>query len=174
MERSGEPASSAALPSEAAGGVLPADWKTVRLLRCPVRLGLRIDQHLDDLVRELQLIGADQHKEPPRPVREMADNLVRAAFARHTGRQMAQKAAAEGREYADIEMTMPRAMSPSVRELLRLARQADDVCREHGLLTLAATPEMESLRTWFTECMVGQLEHDAEPVAYADWLAGRA
>ena len=160
-----------AVPGTVSQAALPADWKTARLLRCPVRLGLRIDQHLDDLVRELQLIGADQHKEPPRPVREMADNLVRAAFARHTGRQIAQEAAAAGREYVDIEMTMPRAMSPSVRELLRLTRQADLVCREHGLLTLAATPEIESLRTWFTECMVGQLEHDAEPVTYEDWLA---
>lgn len=153
---------------------LPADWKTAVMPRCPVRLALRMDQHLDDLVRELQLIGADARAEPPRPVGELADNLVRAAFARHTGRRIAQEAAAAGQDYADIEMTMPRAMSPSVREVLRLARQADDVCREHGLLTLAATPEMESLRTWFTECLVGQLEHDATPVAYEDWLARRA
>ena len=155
-------------------GSLPADWKTTRMLRCPVELGLRLDQHLDDLVRELQLIGADRHKEPPAPVGELTDNLLRAACARHTGRRIAQQAAADGLDYVDVEMPMPRAMSPSVRELLRLARQADEVCHEHGLLTLAATPEMESLRTWFTDCMVGQLEHDAPPVAYEDWLAARS
>lgn len=171
--REGPPPGGEDHPSAGTGAQVPADWRTVRMPQCPVRLGLRIDQHLDDLVRELQLIGADQQKEPPRPVREMADNLVRAAFARHTGRRIAQEAAAAGQEYVDVEMTMPRAMAPSARDLLRLARQADDVCREHGLLTLAATPEMESLRTWFTDCMVGQLEHDAEPVAYADWLAAR-
>lgn len=169
VERSAQPA-----PEAGSQGALPADWKTTRMPRCPVAMGLRLDQHLDDLVRELQLIGGDQHKEPPPPVGELTDNLLRAAFARHTGRQIAQEAAAAGLEYVDIEMTMPRAMSPSVRELLRLTRQADQVCREHGLLTLAATPEIESLRTWFTECMVGQLEHDAAPVTYEDWLAARS
>lgn len=154
-------------------GTLPEGWKATRMLQCPVRLALRIDRHLDDLVRELQLIGADRGTSPPRQVAQLVDTLVRAAFARHTGRRIAQEAAAAGLEYVDIEMPIPRAMSPDVAELLRLAREADEVCHDHGLMTLAATPEMDSLRAWFTECMVSQLEWDATPVTYADWLASR-
>ena len=33
--------------------VLPEDWVKVSLLQCPVRLGIRVDQRLDDLIREL-------------------------------------------------------------------------------------------------------------------------
>lgn len=161
----------------AADGPLPADWKTTRMLRCPVRLALRIDQHLDDLVRELQLIDADRSAgavPPPREVAELIRRLVSGpAWARHTGRRMALDAAAAGLELADIEMTMPRATSTAVRELLDVARTADRVCEQYGLLTLAATPEMDALRSWFTECMVAQLEGDADPVPYADWLAAR-
>ncbi len=157
----------------AAPGMLPEGWRTTRMLQCPVRLALRIDQQLDDLVRELQLIAADPQGNPPARVTRLLDYLSGAAFARHTGRRIAQEAAAAGLEHVDIEMTMPRAMSPGVRDLLDYAREADQVCRRFGLLTQASTPEMDSLREWFTECMVGQLEHDADPVTYADWLARR-
>jgi hypothetical protein len=110
---------------------------------------------------------------PPARIARLNDYLARAAFARHTGRRIAQEAAAAGLEHVDIEMAMPRSMSSGVRDLHAYAHEADEVCREYGLLTMASTSEMESLRTWFTESMVGQLEHDATPVTYADWLASR-
>jgi anti-sigma regulatory factor (Ser/Thr protein kinase) len=159
---------------EPADAVLPADWKTTRMLQCPVRLALRLDHHLDDLVRELQLMAGSRTSPPPARIARLNDYLARAAFARHTGRRIAQEAAAAGLEHVDIEMAMPRSMSSGVRDLDAYAHEADEVCREYGLLTQASTAEMESLRTWFTECMAGQLEHAAAPITYADWLAARA
>jgi anti-sigma regulatory factor (Ser/Thr protein kinase) len=154
---------------------LPEGWKVMRMLQVPVRLTLRMDQQLDDLVRELQLIGADEKSSPPQEVARLIHELVTGpAWARHTGRRMALDAAAAGLEHADIEMTAPRAMSGGVSQLLEVARAADRVCEEYGLLTLAATPEMDTLREYFTDCMVGQLERDTEPVTYADWLAARS
>jgi anti-sigma regulatory factor (Ser/Thr protein kinase) len=157
----------------AADAGLPADWKTTRMPQCPVRLALRLDQQLDDLVRELQLMAGSRTGPPPPRVARLNDYLAGAAFARHTGRRIAQEAAAAGLEHVDIEMPMPRSMSSGVRDLHAYAHEADEVCREYGLLTQASTAEMESLRAWFTESMVGQLEHDATPVTYADWLASR-
>jgi anti-sigma regulatory factor (Ser/Thr protein kinase) len=154
--------------------VLPAGWARVRLLRCPVQLGLQIDQRLDDLVRELQLIDSNEGSTPPRELGQLIERLVtRPAFARHLGRRTALDAAAAGMEYVDIEMTLPREMAATVRELLAADNLADEISETHQLLTLRSTPEMVSLRTWFTESIVSQAEEDAEPVPYEEWLHER-
>jgi hypothetical protein len=159
----------------AAAGRLPDGWKTMRIPQVPVRLTLRLDQHLDDLVRELQLIDTDREHSPPREVARLIHGLVTGpAWARHTGRRIALDAAAAGLEYVDIEMSAPRAMSPGVTQLLEAAREADRLCEKYGLLTLAATPEMDRLREYFTEMMVGQLERDETPITYAEWQQRRA
>lgn len=152
-------------------GALPADWVTVRLPGCPVQLGLQIDQRLDDLVRELQLIDSDDGPTPPRELGELIERLVtRPAFARHLGRRTALDAAAAGLEHVDIEMTLPREMAAVVRELLAADNLADELSETHELLTLRSTSEMVSLRTWFTESIVGQAENDADPVPYDEWV----
>lgn len=92
----------------------------------------------------------------------------RPAFARHIGRRTAQDAA--GLEYVDIEMTVPGELSADARDLFRASALADELCEARQLLTLASTPEMVSLRTWCAACIVSQLEDDAEPITYADWL----
>ncbi|MFD4323836.1 ATP-binding protein [Nocardioides sp. NPDC058538] len=154
--------------------VLPSHWVTVQLPRCPVYLGLQIDQRLDDLVRELQLIDSDDGPTPPRELGQLIERLVtRPAFARHMGRRTAMDAAAAGLAYVDIEMTLPREMAPMLRELLAADNLADEVSETHQLLTLRSTPEMVSLRTWFTESIVGQAENDADPVPYDDWVKAR-
>ena len=90
------------------------------------------------------------------------------------GRRIAQDAAAAGLEYVDIEMTLPREMAPLVRELLAADNLADKICETHQLLTPRSTPEMVSLRTWFTECIVTQAQDDAAPVPYEEYLRQRA
>lgn len=160
-----------AMPEPAA---LPADWVTVRLPGCPVQLGLQIDQRLDDLVRELQLIDSEDGPTPPRELGELIERLVtRPAFARHLGRRTALDAAAAGLEHVDIEMTLPREMGLVVRELLAADNLADELGETHQLLTLRSTPEMVSLRTWFTESIAGQAENDADPVPYDEWVRAR-
>jgi anti-sigma regulatory factor (Ser/Thr protein kinase) len=152
-------------------GVLPADWARVRMLRCPVQLGLRVDQRLDDLIRELQLIDSEEGPTRPRELGQLIERLVtRPAFARHMGRRIALDAAAAGLEYVDIEMTLPREMASSVRDLLAADNVADEICETHHLLTQRSTPQMVSLRTWMTECIVTQAEEDAAPVTYEEWL----
>jgi hypothetical protein len=99
--------------------------------------------------------------------------VTRPAFARHMGRRTALEAASAGLEFVDIEMTLPREMATSVRELLAADNLADELCEIHHLLTPRSTPEMVSLRTWMTECIVTQAEQDAEPVPYHEWLQRR-
>ncbi|MGH3459526.1 ATP-binding protein [Aeromicrobium sp.] len=161
-------------PATPEPAVLPADWATVRMLQCPVQLGLRIDQRLDDLIRELQLIDSEEGPTPPKELGRLIERLVsRPAFARHMGRRTALDAAAAGLEYVDIEMTLPREMASSVRELLAADNLADEICETHQLLTPRSTPEMVSLRTWISECIATQAEEDAAPVPYEEWLRQR-
>lgn len=154
--------------------VLPADWAKVTMLRCPVQLGVRVDQRLDDLIRELQLIDSEEGQTPPRELGQLIERLVtRPAFARHMGRRTALDAAAKGLEHVDIEMTLPREMAALVRELLAAHDLADEICETHQLLTPRSTPEMVSLRTWFTECIVTQAEEGARPVPYDEFVQQR-
>ncbi|PVG82196.1 hypothetical protein DDE18_11880 [Nocardioides gansuensis] len=155
-------------------GVLPADWARVRMVQCPVQLALRIDQRLDDLIRELQLIDSEEGSSPPRELGLLIERLVtRPAFARHMGRRIALDAAAAGLEYVDIEMTLPRELASSVGELLAADNLADEICETYQLLTPRSTPEMVSLRTWITECIITQAGRDAAAVPYDDWLQHR-
>ncbi|HET7352316.1 MAG TPA: ATP-binding protein [Marmoricola sp.] len=153
---------------------LPADWTTVRMLRCPVQLGLKIDQRLDDLVRELQLIDSNEGPTPPKELGQLIESLVtRPAFARHLGRRTALDAAAAGLEYVDLEMTIPRELADTVRQLLAADHLADEICETLNLLTPRSTPEMVSLRTWFVAQVTSQVEEGAEPVPYEEWLQRR-
>ena len=83
------------------------------MLRAPVQLALRIDQRLDDLVRELQLIDSREGPTPPRELGKLIEHLVtRPAFARHLGRRTALDAAVAGLEQ---HMAVPRGAPPHLQ-----------------------------------------------------------
>jgi anti-sigma regulatory factor (Ser/Thr protein kinase) len=154
--------------------LLPADWVRVRLADCPVQLSLRQDQHLDEQVRELQLVGGDRSSPASQALAaQLQDLLSGPAHARHMGRRIAQQAAAEGRETIDVDMAMPRAFSAEVVKLELAVRQADVLCEEMRLLTVASAAELRALRAWMTEEIVRQAEHDAAPVPWREWVARR-
>ena len=154
------------------GAQLPVGWVRVVLAGCPVRLGLRQDEHLDELIRELQLVGADRAS--PRShalAQELQDLLSGPAHARHLGRRTAQRAAAEGRETVDVVMVMPREFCADVERLERAVKAADVHCEEMRLLTVASSDDLRTLRRWMTEELVGQARNGAAPVSWEQWLA---
>jgi anti-sigma regulatory factor (Ser/Thr protein kinase) len=155
-------------------GELPEGWTLVRLVGCPVRLGLRQDEHLDELIRELQLLDADQQN--PRSgalALELQGLLSGPAHARHTGRRISQQAAEAGKETINVEMAMPREFSVEVQKLEAAVKAADVLCEEMRLLTLASSAELRELRAWMTEQITDQVERGADPVSWSDWLADR-
>ena len=161
-----------AAPEPPGAGTLPDGWVLVRLAEAPVALMLRQDQHLDELVRELQLIEAD--RDNPRSAalaRELEDLLGPPASARHTGRRIAQVAAAAGKDVVDVDMPMPKEIALHVQKLQRAVTAADVLCEQMRLLTLASTPDLRALRAWMTEELVSQAEHGTTPVPWAEWLA---
>jgi anti-sigma regulatory factor (Ser/Thr protein kinase) len=151
---------------------LPEGWTLVRLARCPVRLSLRQDEHLDELIRELQLMEGDLGSSRSRDAALTILGLLSApAHARHTGRRIAQQAAARGLDHIDIDMAMPREFAAEVQKLDIAVKAADVLCEEMQLLTLASSPELRRLRAWMTAELTNQIEQGAAPVPWEDWLA---
>jgi anti-sigma regulatory factor (Ser/Thr protein kinase) len=158
----------------AADTALPEGWGVVRLAECPVQLSLRQDSHLDELVRELQLLDGEQAAPESRELAHRLEALLGSpAHARLTGRRIAQQAAAGGRTHVDIDMAMPRELGAAVRALAEAVREADRLCEERRLLTLASDDDLRELRAWMTEEVSGQLERGREPVPWEVWRASR-
>jgi anti-sigma regulatory factor (Ser/Thr protein kinase) len=156
-------------------GPLPPDWVLVRLAGCPVRLSLRQDEHLDELVREFQLLATDQGNDRSLALARQIEGLLNApAHARFTGRRQAQLADRAGRTHVDIDMAMPRLASTWVRALQEVVLAADALCADQRLLTLASSEDLRLLRAWMTEELVAQIETGAAPRSWDDWLAGCA
>lgn len=87
----------------------------MRLERCPVRLALESDDHLDELVRELQLVvGGTAPPEPASVIRRLLDGQ---AQARHMGRRTAQQVADGGREQMTVERLLPTVAAAQVEQL---------------------------------------------------------
>jgi anti-sigma regulatory factor (Ser/Thr protein kinase) len=151
---------------------LPEGWHVVRLADCPVEMGLRQDRHLDELIRELQLADAGEDT-PSKELAEVIAGLLHGqAHARHMGRRAALEAAAAGLEHTDIDMTMPAEAAEHVVQLHRAVGEADALCAQRELLTLASPPDVVSLREWMTHEIVHQIRYGEPPVPYAQWLQG--
>jgi anti-sigma regulatory factor (Ser/Thr protein kinase) len=148
---------------------LPGGWRVVELLDCPVELSLRQDQHLDELIRELQLV--DVNGASPPVVDVMSRLLAPQAHARHTGRRAALQARSAGLDHLTIQMPALPSVADDVIALQVAVREADQLCRAKELLTLAADPEVSLLRDWMTETIVAQVKRHAPPVSWAEWRA---
>ncbi len=151
---------------------LPPDWYPVRLEECPVLASLFLDQHLDELIRELQLIDSDQNAVPSRELAAVISKLLdRAAHARHTARRVAQDAATAGFTSISIDMPVPVQTAVDIQELEAAVAAADELCESRQLMTLASPRETRLVRAWMTHEFVQQIQHQAKPVPYAEWLA---
>jgi hypothetical protein len=174
-----EPAHEALEPERAeddllgpAPGELPPGWTLVRLVQCPVALSLRQDSHLDELVRELQLLALDEgNSESAEIAEEIRGLLVSPTHARLTGRRAAEQARDDHLEAVDVDMAMPREVGVLAEQLLSAIARADRLCEDGRLLTLASPPELREVRAWMTHEVVEQTIRDAAPTSWPDWLA---
>ena len=153
----------------AAPAALPPGWTLVRLVGCPVELSLQQDRHLDELVRELQLMSGAVASERSQALAERLEGLLSGpAHARHTGRMEAMQASAAGLEQLDVEMAIPNEVAGGVESLQETVAAADALCEEARLLTLASSPELRALRSWMTEEIRAQVQ-GTEPVSWPEW-----
>jgi hypothetical protein len=155
---------------------------TVHLGAVPTELLLSAKTHIDNVVREMSLLGGTSASggEPPS---EAAARLIKTvtvdfAAARTEMKRQALEAAAEGRAITELELHLPAEAVEAAERYLAALNEADRYARSARLLTLAAPASHRVFRQWYVRSVVDQLRAltsgvtpvDAEPftVALAD------
>ena len=133
----------------------------VRLLRLPLRIWQRTQEHVDGLLREFALIAQDDEARASTPGRLL--DLVQRVTAGYGGFSAAQRAAMEealerGDDEIDLTYRIPPAAGAAAQQLGDMLDEADDYCRRGDhLLTLATPPVELRFRRWFISEFVDQL-----------------
>ena len=149
----------------------PEGLVEVRLLRLPLQVWQRTQEHVDGLLREFALIAQDEAAAPSTPGRLL--DLVREVTVGFGGFSEAQRVAMEEaleRGEAEIDLTyqVPPAAAAAAQQLGDMLDEADEYCRRGDhLLTLATPAEELAFRRWFISEFVDQLS-GAAPTPWPD------
>jgi hypothetical protein len=133
----------------------------VRLLRLPLQVWQRTQEHVDGLLREFALIAQDEEAKAATPGRLLA--LVQhltAGFGSfsESQRMEMEEALAHGDTEIDLTYYVPPAAAPAAQQLGDMLDEADEYCRRGDHLLTLATPEEElRFRHWFISEFVDQL-----------------
>jgi hypothetical protein len=144
----------------------------VRLLRLPLPVWQRTQEHVDGLLREFALIAHDDEARvtTPRRLLDLVQELT-AGFGAFSEAQRAAMEEAHGRGEAEIDLTyaVPGAAAGAAQQLGDMLDEADEYCRRGDhLLTLATPPEELRFRRWFISEFVAQLG-GAAPTPWPDY-----
>jgi hypothetical protein len=143
----------------------------VRLLRLPLQVWQRTQEHVDGLLREFALIAQDEEGRAATPGRLL--DLVRQLTAGFGGFSVEQRRAMEAaldRNESEIDLTyhIPPAAAAAAQQLGDMLDEADEYCmRGDHLLTLATPPDELRFRKWFISEFVDQL-NGAPPTPWPD------
>ena len=140
----------------------------VRLEGVPAKLFLESQNHQHDLIRELTLIdignryGGTEAALPHRIANLISEILHKYAEVRSVTRQRALDAVARGESTATLVVPVKAGMGESLQRWLQLVEDADRLCEEGALLTLAARPEVRALRRWYVDAILRGLARHGE------------
>ena len=143
----------------------------VRLLRLPLQLWQRTQEHVDGLLREFALIAQDDEGRAAAPGRLLAlVHELSAGFGSFSEAQRVQmeEALERGEEEIDLTYRVPPAAAPAAQQLGDMLDEADQYCRRGDHLLTLATPEEElRFRRWYISEFVDQLG-GARPTPWPD------
>ncbi len=129
----------------------PAELVTVQLVGMPARVfgGFRV--WYAEIRRELRLLAFSHAADYP-VATELAEITLQVEQERRMARGIeALDAALEaGVERVDLTYLVPPSAPTTMARLAVLLDQVDEFCREHRLLTMAASPQQVQLRRWYT------------------------
>jgi hypothetical protein len=135
--------------------------KTLRVLGVPAELYERNLKHLEEITHEFQLmeIGESTADEPApaRLVRLMNGIIDTYADVRDDSREQARRAIEAGQEHVDLVVTLPPEASTAAADVLSLLEEADELCRQGGMLALPADEDVARLRRWLNDEIAAQL-----------------
>jgi hypothetical protein len=133
----------------------------VRLLRLPLDIWQRTQEHVDGLLREFALIAQDPEARATTPGRllDLIEQLT-AGYGEFSEEQRRQMRAALERGEREIDLTyrIPPEAAGAAQQLGDMLDEADDYCqRGFHLLTLATPEEAVRFRRWFIGEFVDQV-----------------
>lgn len=145
----------------------------VRLLRFPLAVWGRSQEHVDELLREFALVAESEGEHPSVPRRLLA--LIAELTKTYAGissstEQYRDDAIARGETVTDLVYHVPPSASGAIRHLGEMFDQADEYCRQGShLLTLQTPPDQLAFRRWFLDEFLDQIA-GAPPTPWADEL----
>jgi len=133
----------------------------VRLLRLPLAVWQRTQEHVDGLLREFALIAQDDEAKAATPGRLLAlVQQLSAGFGgfSETQRIQMEEALARGETEIDLIYRVPPAAAGAAQQLGDMLDEADAYCRRGDHLLTLSTPEEElRFRKWYISEFVDQL-----------------
>ncbi|MDQ6725084.1 MAG: hypothetical protein M3066_02775 [Actinomycetota bacterium] len=143
----------------------------VRLVRFPLRVWERSQEHVDELLREFALIAESEGERPsvPRRLLALIAELTKtyAGIASSTERHR-DDAIARGETVTDLVYHVPPGVSEAIHHLGEMLDQADEYCQQGShLLTLQTPPDQLAFRRWFLDEFSAQLA-GAPPTPWPD------
>ncbi|WP_432485464.1 ATP-binding protein [Kineococcus esterisolvens] len=147
-------------PEPAPAGEPPAQGPPVRLLRYPLRRGVRLREHREAVLRELQLLGlADAF--PDAPTAELGGDvadLLDAEYGGHLNAAEARKMAALARGLECVDLEYPR-RADHLRLVLHWRARLAELQRaaRAGLLTAVEPRDVAELARWIVDEFERQL-----------------
>jgi len=158
------------------GGAERADLHTIRILGLPIAVQTQAQEHADELVRELTLIGAQLREDGNvRDLPAVLVTLVEQLTAQYSGLTVEQEqqladANARGDETIDLVYRLPASAGQAAQALGDVLDQADSYCRTgRHLLTLTTPDELVRYRRWFLSQFTDQLAGQP-PLSWDDYL----
>jgi len=135
----------------------------VHLVRFPLGLWQRSQEHVDELLREFALMtesrGQRQPSVPRRLLDLVADLTTTYAGMATSTEQKRDDAIERGETEIDLVYSVPAGIGGVIRHLGDMLDEADEYCHQGDhLLTLQTPPDQLRFRRWFLEEFLAQLE----------------
>lgn len=147
----------------------------VMLLRFPLRLWARSQEHYDGLIREFTLLllaegDPERHHLPARLLDLVARLTAQYATANAAPDAVRDSALQAGERVIDLHFLTPVAAGAASVDLAQMLKEADEYCRAGTeLLTLAVPDDIAAFVEWYLGEFIAQLAGD-EPRAWPGGL----
>ena len=139
---------------------------TIRLGAVPTSLLLAAKSHIDNVVREFELVKTDQERAglPTNDVPARLIDVVTRGFAsaRADIKRQAVEAAARGDAETNLVLRQPASAAVAGEEYLAALDEADRYARAAKLLTLEAPPVHQLFRRWYVQSLVDQIRAQSQ------------
>jgi hypothetical protein len=146
-----------------------AELHEVRLLRLPVAIHARAQEHGAELTREMYLMAQQLRHDTPsssdaKPLPHWLTQLIEVLTSQFGGLTTEQDrqlddAVERGVDEVDVVYRLPVAAAAASRQLGEMLDEADEFCRQgKHLLTLATPADLVRYRRWYLGEMIAQLD----------------